>query len=107
MRKNFFFLFACAVIAAQGVAAQTPVVRIKAKLTAFDGQVLTLEPLPEKEVLKPPKAGAPKAGMPQLPQTSGPQAIQAKTCLLQSDWVENKKEYGTTETFLINFKTTT
>jgi len=81
LRKNFFFLIACAAIAAQGFAAQaaSPVVRIKAKLTAFDGQVMTLEPLPEKEALSPPKAGAPKAGMPQLPQINVPQAIQAKT----------------------------
>jgi hypothetical protein len=79
LRKDFYFLIACAVTAAQCVAAQTPVVRIKAKLIAFDGQVMTLEPLPEKEVLNPPKAGAPKSGMPQLPQTSVPPAVQAQT----------------------------
>lgn len=70
---------ACAAIltAAQCIAAQaaSPIVRVKAKLTAFDGQVMTLEPLPEKEIVNPaaPKAGTAKGGMPQLPQASVPQ----------------------------------
>jgi hypothetical protein len=41
------FLIACAaVVAAVQCFAAEPVVRVKAKLTAFDGQVMTLEPLP-------------------------------------------------------------
>ena len=70
---------ACAAVltAAQCFAAQaaSPVVRVKAKLTAFDGQVMTLEPLPEKEIVNPaaPKAAGAKGGMPQLPQISVPQ----------------------------------
>jgi len=78
LKTTFCFLVACAVTAAQCAVAQTPVVRIKAKLTAFDGQVMTLEPLPEKGVPNPvaPRAGAPKAGMPQPPQTSVPQATK-------------------------------
>ncbi|HYJ36547.1 MAG TPA: hypothetical protein VEV64_10340, partial [Rhizomicrobium sp.] len=49
MRATFRFLMAC--VAAQSFAAQaaSPVVRVKAKLTAFDGQVMTLEPLPSKD----------------------------------------------------------
>ena len=50
-------------------------VRIKARLTAFDGQVMTLEPLaPKDETPNPgaPTTGSPKAGMPQgvAPQAS-------------------------------------
>ena len=53
--------------AAQCFAAQaaSPVARVKAKLIAFDGQRMTLEPLaPKQETPDPvaPKAGAPKAG---------------------------------------------
>ncbi|HET7085272.1 MAG TPA: hypothetical protein VFI23_10915 [Rhizomicrobium sp.] len=43
MKPVFLFLFLCA--SAQAFAAE-PVVRLKAKLTAFDGQVMTLEPVP-------------------------------------------------------------
>jgi hypothetical protein len=52
--------------------AASPVVRVKAKLIAFDGQVMTLEPLAPKE--EAPNPGAPKTGMPQTAQTSVPQA---------------------------------
>lgn len=75
---------ACAAVltAAQCFAAQaaSPIVRVKAKLTAFDGQVMTLEPLPEKEIVIPaaPKAGTAKGGMPQLPQASVSQAGASK-----------------------------
>jgi hypothetical protein len=42
------FVIACAAlfIAAQCLAVAAPVVRVKARLTAFDGQVMRLEPLP-------------------------------------------------------------
>ncbi len=45
MIQRFAFLIACAAVitAAQSFAAE-PVVRMKAKLTAFDGQAMTLEP---------------------------------------------------------------
>ena len=46
--------------------------RVKAKLIAFDGEVMTLEPLAPKEDA--PKAAAPRTGMPQAAQTSVPQA---------------------------------
>lgn len=52
--------------------AASPVSRVKAKLIAFDGQVMTLEPLAPKE--EAPKAAAPKTGMPQAAQTGVPQA---------------------------------
>jgi hypothetical protein len=51
------FLFACAIAVAQcgsilethaAPPAAQPVVRVKAKLTAFDGQVMTLEPLKDQ-----------------------------------------------------------
>ena len=47
MRSAFLFLTACAAVvaAAQGYAAE-PVVRVKAKLSAFDGTVMQLEALP-------------------------------------------------------------
>ena len=51
MKQNFRFLLACAaaITAAQCVmAVAQPVTRVKAKLTAFDGQVMSLEPLPQK-----------------------------------------------------------
>ena len=45
MIQRFGFLLACAaVVAAAHVSAAEPVVRLKAKLTAFDGQAMTLEP---------------------------------------------------------------
>lgn len=80
MRKGIGFSIACAaaMAAAQwlGTAdAAAPIVRVKAKLTAFDGQVLTLEPLPEKGVTRPagPQTAAPKGGMPQPARTAAPQ----------------------------------
>jgi hypothetical protein len=48
LKQRFAFLIACAaaVAAAQCfTAAAQPVTRLKARLTAFDGQVMTLEPL--------------------------------------------------------------
>ena len=47
MKPASLFLLACAVVfaAAQAFAAE-PVVRVKAKLTAFDGRVMTLQPAP-------------------------------------------------------------
>jgi len=51
--------------------AASPVVRVKAKLTAFDGQVMTLESLTPKD--ETPNAPSPKTGVPQ-PQTNLPQA---------------------------------
>ena len=49
MRSAFLFLTACAAVvaAAQAFAAE-PVVRVKAKLSAFDGTVMQLETLPAK-----------------------------------------------------------
>jgi len=49
LRTRLGFLIAC--VAAQTFAAQAaaPVIRVKAKLTAFDGQVMTLAPLPSKD----------------------------------------------------------
>jgi hypothetical protein len=49
LRSAFLFLTACAVLvaAAQAFAAE-PVVRVKAKLSAFDGTVMQLETLPAK-----------------------------------------------------------
>jgi len=49
LRIRIGFLLAC--VAAQTIAAQAaaPVIRVKAKLTAFDGQVMTLAPLPSKD----------------------------------------------------------
>ncbi len=49
MKSGFGFLIACVATAAQCFTvawAAAPVVRVKARLTAFDGQVMTLEPLP-------------------------------------------------------------
>ena len=49
MKQGLRFSIACAaaVAAAQCFTASAqPIVRVKAKLTAFDGQVMTLEPLP-------------------------------------------------------------
>lgn len=57
MKPAFLFPIACAaavIAAAQSFAAE-PVVRVKAKLTAFDGQVMNLEALPSP-------AGVMKAG---------------------------------------------
>jgi hypothetical protein len=51
------FWIACAVVAAQcfaGAHAAAPVVRVKAKLIAFDGQVMRLEPLPVAPVARVP-----------------------------------------------------
>ena len=47
MKSVFGFWIACAAVtaAAQCFAAE-PVTRVKARLTAFDGQVMALEPLP-------------------------------------------------------------
>jgi hypothetical protein len=45
LKPVFLFLSAAVVAAAPSFAAE-PVVRVKAKLTAFDGQVMTLEALP-------------------------------------------------------------
>jgi len=59
------------------------VVRVKAKLTAFDGQVMTLELLvPKQEAPDPasPKVAMPKTGMPQsAPQTPQTNVAQAQT----------------------------
>ena len=54
MKATFGLVIVCALIAAQGpaaaeVKAASPVVRVKAKLTTFDGRVMSLEPLPSKE----------------------------------------------------------
>ena len=55
MKQKFRVLLACAAVftAAQCFAVMEagaqPVVRVKARLTAFDGQVMTLEPLPSKD----------------------------------------------------------
>jgi hypothetical protein len=51
LRTSAGFVIACALAAAQTFAAQAaaPVTRVKAKLTAFDGQVMTLAPLPSKD----------------------------------------------------------
>ncbi|HWX90495.1 MAG TPA: hypothetical protein VNY75_09335 [Rhizomicrobium sp.] len=49
MKQSFRLLLACAAVftAAQCiVAVAQPVTRVKAKLTAFDGEVMSLEPLP-------------------------------------------------------------
>jgi hypothetical protein len=49
LKQSFRFLLACAaaITAAQCFAALAqPVVRVKARLTAFDGEVMSLEPLP-------------------------------------------------------------
>jgi hypothetical protein len=56
---------AAAIAAAQSFVAHaaSPVVRVKAKLTAFDGVVMTLEPLAPQEGT-PPRTAPPKAGMP-------------------------------------------
>jgi len=56
LKPVFLFPIACAAVfaAAQSFAAE-PVVRVKAKLTAFDGQVMSLQALPSA-------AGAMKAG---------------------------------------------
>jgi hypothetical protein len=51
LKQSFRFLLACAAVitAAQCVAAVAqPVTRVKARLTAFDGQVMSLAPLPQK-----------------------------------------------------------
>ena len=45
-------MIACAVAHSFVAQAASPVVRVKAKLTAFDGQVMTLEPLPSKDTLQ-------------------------------------------------------
>lgn len=49
MKPAFPFLMACVAlgVAAQAFAAE-PVIRVKAKLTAFDGQVMSLQALPEQ-----------------------------------------------------------
>jgi hypothetical protein len=51
LRTSLGFVIVCALTVAQSFAAQaaSPVVRVKAKLTAFDGQVMTLTPLPSKD----------------------------------------------------------
>ncbi|HJT43737.1 MAG TPA: hypothetical protein VJ750_09575 [Rhizomicrobium sp.] len=47
MKTAFGFLFACAaVLAAAPSFAASPMSRVKARLVAFDGSVMTLEPLP-------------------------------------------------------------
>ena len=54
MKSAFLFAIACVAAASQSFAAE-PVIRVKAKLTGFDGQVMTLEALPS--VVGPMKAG--------------------------------------------------
>ncbi|MEO8301172.1 MAG: hypothetical protein ABI608_05225, partial [Rhizomicrobium sp.] len=77
MRSGRYFLVACAAViaAAQCFEAQAAslVTRVKARVTAFDGQVMTLEPLaakPEVPNPGPPKIATPKSG---APQASAPQ----------------------------------
>jgi hypothetical protein len=63
--------------AAGEMKAASPVVRVKARLTAFDGKVMSLEPLlPKEDAPSAPKTGASKAGVPlaDAPQASNPQA---------------------------------
>jgi hypothetical protein len=83
LRASIVFLIACAAVmaaaqcfAAGEMKAASPVVRVKARLTAFDGKVMSLEPLMPKEGapkeeapnLSASKAGAFKTGAPQAPQ---------------------------------------
>ena len=54
MKATFGLVIVCALIAAQEpaaaeVKAASPVVRVKARLTAFDGRAMSLEPLPSKD----------------------------------------------------------
>jgi len=54
LKATFGLVIVCALIAAQGpaaaeVKAASPVVRVKARLTGFDGRVMSLEPLPSKD----------------------------------------------------------
>jgi len=54
LKATVGLVIVCALVAAQGPAAAevkvaAPVVRVKAKLTAFDGRVMSLEPLPSKD----------------------------------------------------------
>ena len=77
-----FVLISCAAVlaAAQFVSAvrAEPVTRLKARLTGFDGAVMTLVPLPAKDAAAPPggKAPAPSLTVTLLPETrivaSGP-----------------------------------
>jgi hypothetical protein len=103
LRSSFGFLIACAVViaAAQCFAAgeirpASPVVRVKARLTAFDGLTMSLEPLMPKEDAPNPgalKGGAFKAGAPQANAQQAPQAkaepftvsVLAQTRYVRSD----------------------
>jgi len=54
LKATFGLVIVCALIAAQEpaaaeVKAASPVVRVKARLTAFDGRAMSLEPLPSKD----------------------------------------------------------
>jgi hypothetical protein len=78
--RSFILSFCCAAVFAAAQcfpAAAEPMVRVKAKLTAFDGQVMSLQPLPPPAPPPPPKgqppAPAPRADEPfklsVMPQT--------------------------------------
>ena len=57
-RSKLLLHCAAVVVAAQSLSAVAqPATRLKAKLTAFDGQLMTLEPLPDRQPPAPPAAG--------------------------------------------------
>jgi hypothetical protein len=69
LKSGFKFLLGCAAVftAAQcfadfGALAAPPLVRVKARLTGFDGQVMTLDPLPPSPKEQAAAEGAAKAG---------------------------------------------
>jgi hypothetical protein len=83
LKAAVHFSIACAAVMAAApcfeAQAASLVTRVKARLTAFDGQVMTLEPLAPK--LEAPNSGVPNSGGPKaaapkavVPQASEPQA---------------------------------